>query len=169
MKIFIAALAVLLASFVLMGQAVEQDPATEDPGELVFKTVCATCHSLDPPPDKAPPMKMVLRHYMQADLEDPWQAVRDWVVAPDSARSALPAHAVERFGLMPPLVMEDADMDALIEYLQGQVATDSLGTMQMGNGQGMQHGNGQGMQHGNGQSMRHGNGQGMQHRQGNGS
>lgn len=96
-------------------------------------------------------MKMVLRHYLQADLEDPWQAVRDWVVAPDSSRSALPAHAIERFGLMPPLVMEEADMDALIAYLQGQVAGDSLGTMQ------------------HGQGMRHGNGQGMQHRQGNGS
>lgn len=161
MKFFIAALALLLASFVLMGQAFEQDPDAEDPGELVFKTVCATCHSLDPPPDKAPPMKMVLRHYLQADLEDPWQAVRDWVVAPDSARSALPAHAIERFGLMPPLVMEEADMDALIEYLQGQVAGDSLGTMQ--------HGNGPGMQNGEGQGMRHGNGQGMQHRRGNGS
>lgn len=167
MKFFIAALALLLASFVLMGQAFEQDPAAEDPGELVFKTVCATCHSLDPPPDKAPPMKMVLRHYMEADLEDPWQAVRDWVVAPDSSRSALPAHAIERFGLMPPLVMGEADMDALIAYLQGQVAGDSLGTMQ--HRQGMQHGNGPGMQNGEGQGMRHGNGQGMQHRRGNGS
>ncbi|NNE68760.1 MAG: cytochrome c [Rhodothermales bacterium] len=160
MKFIIAAFALLLASFVLMGQSVDPDPVAE--GEVVFKTVCATCHSLDPPPNLAPPMRMVIKHYLEAELEDPWQSMRDWVGSPDAARSALPAHAIERFGVMPPLLLEEADLDALMMYLKTQA--DSVKTMNHEMGQGMQHGNGQGMQHGNGQGMKHGNGQGMQRR-----
>ncbi|MBO6577135.1 MAG: c-type cytochrome [Rhodothermales bacterium] len=115
-------------------------------GQRVFETSCASCHSVDPPPNLAPPMRMVLKHYLEAEIEDPWGAIKAWVTAPDSARSALPAHAIERFGLMPPLPWPESHLDSLIVYLQ-QVAAEPM-PQHGGHGPGMRHGDGQGMQHG---------------------
>ncbi len=115
---YIVQLVILVsAALLIMGQAAPTDPETR--GEEVFKTTCATCHTLDPPMDKAPPMRMVIKHYLDADLEDPWGRLRSWIASPDSSRSVLPAHAIERFGLMPPLVLPEEDLDALMDYLKG--------------------------------------------------
>jgi hypothetical protein len=72
-------------------------------GRAVFEAMCTSCHSLEPPPKAAPPMRMVVMHLKQRfSTREAFVAhVVRWVPAPDSTRSALPAMARQRFGLMP--------------------------------------------------------------------
>lgn len=96
--------------------------AVEDRGKEVFDTICSSCHSLAPPPTKAPPMIMIAGHYVDArTTEDAaMEAMRAWLAGPSADKSLLPAHAVERFGLMPPLVLPEDDRDAVVAYVFAQ-------------------------------------------------
>lgn len=86
--------------------------------ELVA-SVCATCHPLRPPPTLAPPLNMVVRHYMEefTDARRAEEAIVEWLVAPDPERSGLPAHAIERFGIMPPILLSQDQREAVAAYL----------------------------------------------------
>lgn len=98
-----------LLSAVLMLVAVPallvgQDQTVSE-GKQVFEATCIACHSLTPPMKLAPPMVMIARHYREKYTSDSSGigAVTRFLLEPDSSRSALPAHAIERFGLMPKL------------------------------------------------------------------
>ena len=96
--------------------ASQQEP---HPGRQVFDTVCATCHSMDPPPRTAPPMRHVVRHYREAipDSAAAVERIAAWIVAPDAERSLLPAMARERFGAMPPFLLPEGDRRAVAAYV----------------------------------------------------
>lgn len=88
-------------------------------GERIFNDVCSQCHTLDPPPNLAPPMRMVSTHLRQVfDSED---AAVDHVVsyapAPEAVRSILPSHAIERFGLMPPQPLRPDQLEKVGAYV----------------------------------------------------
>lgn len=121
-------------------------------GEELFEAVCAQCHSMQPPPKQAPPMAMVVRHYRQAlesDVEVRDRMIR-WIAEPAPERSALPAHAIDRFGMMPPHPLPEADRAAVVDYLLSTVTADGTA---MGGGLGMGAGvRGHGM--GGGRGMR---------------
>ena len=116
---FLLAILFILAAMLLMGQSAVTpgDEAVE--GKEVFERVCTTCHTTQPPPNLAPPMAMILRHYGMA-LGDS-AAVRDtlvsWIGSPDASRSMLPAHAVERFGVMAPVDLTPEEIDAVTDYI----------------------------------------------------
>lgn len=82
--------------------------AATDGGEI-FQAVCSSCHSVDPPAIAAPPMSHVARHYREAvaDEKEGIARIADWIGSPAVDRSLLPAHAVERWGLMPPLILSE--------------------------------------------------------------
>ena len=88
-------------------------------GEQVVRTTCAACHTLEPPPDKAPPFAMIAMRYRAAAASDDEAIARivAWVRAPDAERSLLPAMAIERFGLMPPLPLPDSLLRPAARYL----------------------------------------------------
>lgn len=88
-------------------------------GAVLVESVCTACHSLQPPPTLAPPLNMVVRHYMEefADRAEVEESIARWVVAPDPEKSGMPAHAIERFGLMPPIPLTEAQRDAVAAYL----------------------------------------------------
>lgn len=96
----------LLSVFVMIAATpmllVGQEQAAID-GKQIFETTCSACHSLMPPMKLAPPMAMISKHYRDKFTSDTTgiPAMARYVLEPDSARSALPAHAIERFGLMP--------------------------------------------------------------------
>lgn len=100
---------------------VDTDPTPEEiaRGEQVFELVCAACHTLDPPPDSAPPMRHVVRHLRQelTTFEAFSEHVRSYVPAPDPERSRLPAMAIERFGVMAPLPLADDVLHSAAAYL----------------------------------------------------
>lgn len=161
--------AIALGSLFFFGAIAPQ--RADDRGKVVFDTVCATCHSLNPPMLKAPPMLMVAGHYVDARSTDEaaMAAMKEWLRGPDSTKSLLPAHAIQRFGLMPPLALPADDIDAVVAYVFAERA-------KAGNPEPHQHGRetgsdstrmapGQGCQ-GNGCRMQHGQmQQGMQHGQ----
>jgi cytochrome c len=88
-------------------------------GEQLFQRVCSACHSLEAPPRSAPPMTHVARHYRQAfaDRADGVARVVEFVRAPSAENSVLPPHARERWGLMPPLSLPDAELEAVAQYV----------------------------------------------------
>jgi hypothetical protein len=157
---------VTLAVLVLTAGRPEQDR-----GKEIFDTVCSACHSLTPPPLKAPPMLMVAGHYVQATgtQDAAREAMIRWIPAPDTARMILPAHAATRFGPMAPLPLPEDDLKAVVDYIFREWAaaegTEPRGPMCEGAqcGQGMQHRHGMqpdssrpGMMPGHGMQMRHG-------------
>lgn len=130
-------------------------------GEAVYEEVCSECHSLQPPPNLAPPFTHVGR-MVKSKVEDREAFTRHvvtYVQSPSPERSLLPAHAIERFGIMqaPPLpedrlrdvaaymwVMADsaAEMDHEGEMGEGMGGMDHEGGMGggmggMGGGMGM--------------------------------
>ena len=108
--------------------------------------------------EMAPPMLMIATHY--TETEGPWEAMREWVAAPDPEKSRLPAHAIERFGLMPPLVLSQEDAAAVVDYIRTEYEKQERD----GQGCGMRHGDGPGesCQHGEGGQQ----GEGCQHGEG---
>ncbi len=96
-------------------------------GEEVFNTVCVSCHTFHPPPTLAPPMGMVVQHYRDALTDEDLvvDAIKGWLRAPRRERSHMPAHAIERFGLMPPLPLPEADLTAVAEYVVDRQGRDA--------------------------------------------
>ncbi|MBX3131778.1 MAG: c-type cytochrome [Gemmatimonadaceae bacterium] len=109
-------LAVALVAFVT-ARVQAQEPAVS--GELTFRVVCAACHTLNPPYEKAPPMTHIARHYRQAFTTEAEgvEAIVQWVLKPDAARSKMPAHAIERFGIMPAFPLPEAQLRDVAKYV----------------------------------------------------
>ncbi len=131
-------------------------------GESVYQEVCSTCHSMEPPPELAPPFTHVAGHIRQAteDREAFLRHVVEYVASPDAERSLLPTRAVERFGLMPAQEVTPAQLADVAAYLW-VLADSAQGGMDHEPGEGMG-GNGMG---GNGMG---GNGMGGNGMGGNG-
>jgi mono/diheme cytochrome c family protein len=81
--------------------AAQEAPQAE--GEQIFQLVCAMCHSITPPARLAPPLSHAAAYYLRKhpDLAAAAGAMVSFLKDPAADRSAMPAHAVERFGLMP--------------------------------------------------------------------
>lgn len=116
---FLLALLLILAAMLLMGQTAVQPSDDPIDGKQVFERTCATCHSIQPPPYLAPPMAMVVRHYRMAlaDSAELKEALVGWIASPDSTRSRLPAHVIERFGLMAPVALTPEEIGTVVDYV----------------------------------------------------
>jgi hypothetical protein len=116
-----AALALPLVLLLGVGVAAPDDPDPEQiaRGKQIFETVCAGCHTVEPPPDSAPPMAHVVRHLrMELKTYEAFaEHVRSYVSAPAAERSLLPPMAIERFGLMGALPMGDSILTDVAAYL----------------------------------------------------
>ncbi len=107
------------------------DAATIAAGRRVFETTCTTCHTVQPPVKNAPPMSHIARHYRQAvpARDSALARLEAWLVEPDPARSLLPAHARERFGLMPMIPLEPAERRAVAAYVWSLADSARMGGM----------------------------------------
>jgi cytochrome c5 len=96
----------------------EVPPALQE-GERIYREICAVCHTMDPPPNLAPPMSHVARHLRQAFQEEDAAVAHivSFVPEPDAERSILPEMARERFGLMPALPLPQSSLEAVGRYL----------------------------------------------------
>lgn len=88
-------------------------------GRRIVEAVCATCHSLQPPPKTAPPLAMIAMHYRRRSAGDAEAIDRmvDWVRAPDAAKSLMPPMVIREFGLMPPQPLPDSLLRAAAAYV----------------------------------------------------
>ena len=78
-------------------------------------------------------MVMIKKHYYnQLESEaDVRLALNVWILQPDSSRSLMPAHAITKHGLMPPLQLTDEERVAVIDYIL-QLKTHAKGMMDAG-------------------------------------
>ncbi len=113
--------AVTAACLTLAAPVDGQQPAAEQgEGRAVFEMVCAMCHSVQPPPKAAPPMSHAAAYYAQrfADADSAAAAIVEYLKVPSAEKSLLPAHAIERFGLMPSQAhLSDAQLRAVARYV----------------------------------------------------
>jgi mono/diheme cytochrome c family protein len=88
-------------------------------GKRTVETVCATCHRAEPPHRTAPPLRMIAMRYGMAtrDSAEAIERIVRWVREPDAEQSLLPAHVIERFGLMPPLPLPEAELRNAAAYV----------------------------------------------------
>lgn len=117
------ALAALLVLVAARTQA-DDDPEAKllAEGRAVYDRTCAACHTLAPPPKTAPPIVGLAAHLRErfATREQAVAHIVAYVPAPSPSMSVLPPMAVQRFGLMPPLPLPEAELRAVASWLWQQ-------------------------------------------------
>jgi cytochrome c5 len=101
-------------------QDVQRARVAHPEGAQVFDMVCAMCHSVLPPAKAAPPVSHASAYYLRkhVQMSAAVSAIVAYLKAPAADRSAMPAHAIERFGLMPPQAhLTDAQLQAVARYV----------------------------------------------------
>lgn len=146
-------LSILLASGLLLAayaaQAADTDQASR--GQKVFESSCAACHSLVPPPTKlAPPILGIASHYRDAypDEKEAVAHIVDFVKHPSKEKSLILNTSGQRWDLMAPMPLPDADLNAVARWMM----ESKMSVVPAGRGQGG--GMGRGMNGGPGPMMR---------------
>lgn len=95
------------------------DTALLRKGKEIVSTICAACHTEQPPPKLAPPLAHVSQRYrmMVGDRETAIARITAWIKEPSKDRSLMPPMAIERFGVMAPLPLPDDQRLAAATYL----------------------------------------------------
>jgi cytochrome c len=88
-------------------------------GRAIVGTICAACHTEQPPPKTAPPLSHVARRYrmMTSDSAAALARITAWIAAPAKDRSLMPSMAIDRFGLMAPLPLPEDQRRAAAAYV----------------------------------------------------
>lgn len=133
----VALIAFPAASLASLGKPAGPAPAQQS-GQQIFESVCAACHSVQPPAKLAPPMSHVARHYLEAlpDRDEALARIAAWVHEPAADRSLLPAHAIETWGIMPPPGL-DPDQARTVAGFVLTLADSARGGGMAGQGAGM--------------------------------
>lgn len=107
-------------------------------GKVLFETVCAMCHSVQPPPKLAPAISHAAAYYLRkhASVDAAANAMVAFLKNPQKETSAIPPHAIERFGLMPAQAhLSDSQLQAVARYALTLADTAHVrGGMQHGSG-----------------------------------
>lgn len=85
-----ASLSALALAATAAAAAAQEAPVP--PGQQTFQVVCATCHSINPPANKAPPMAHVMGYYRRAfkTEDEAVEAIVQWVQRPEHAATHRP-------------------------------------------------------------------------------
>jgi mono/diheme cytochrome c family protein len=88
-------------------------------GQKVVRTLCVACHSEQPPAKLAPPLAHISRRYRMVlgDRDSAIARITAWVQAPAKERALMPSMAIERFGLMAPFPIPEAQRRAAAAYV----------------------------------------------------
>ncbi len=96
-------------------------PALALDGFEIYKRHCSSCHSLEPPPLKAPPMSMVSRRVkvFYPKEEDFVRFVKDYIVNPSREKGVCMPMAYRVFGVMPPVgrTLSEEEREAVARWL----------------------------------------------------
>lgn len=131
--------------FYLAGSQVKPEPVPTEiredapSGEKLFITRCSICHQMSPPPTNGPPARGIARHYIleYPEKKDFKQAIKNFLNKP-SQEKAIFSHAVERWGLMPQMVFDPDEIDAITEWLYDSMASPLKHQMRKRQRQGQQ-------------------------------
>lgn len=115
------ALALLAGGAAAAGaQVTAPDSALLAQGKQLVSTVCAACHTEQPPAKLAPPLAHVSNRYrmqLKGDRDMALERIVAWIKAPAKDKSLMPPMAIERFGLMAPLPLPDDQLRAAAAYV----------------------------------------------------
>ena len=179
----------LITATLLLSHSTFASDDKHEAGEKLYKTNCAVCHGstggMDLNKRIAPPIAAVRLHYIDTypDEASFVQAVSNWVEKQDESK-ALMRGAIQKFKIMPPLVVAKADAEKIAAYIYSgdiekpegfeQHVEEEHGKMGMGKGmhgqgkgKGM-HGQGKGQGKGKGKHQMQGHDMGMHQMQGKG-
>jgi len=108
-----------LAPLALVGTVLEAQTATVQDGKTTFETICAACHSVNPPAKLAPPISHVSRYYKRTFTNEAEfvEAVVRWVREPDRARSKMPPHVFDNFAIMPAFPLPEPQLREVAKYI----------------------------------------------------
>jgi len=99
--------------------AVAADTILLAEGRQVVRTLCVACHSEQPPAKLAPPLAHISRRYRMVlgNRDSAIVRMTAWVQAPTKERALMPSMAIERFGLMAPFPIPEAQRRAAAAYV----------------------------------------------------
>lgn len=132
----------LMAACITLGTLAGVSMADPGKGETMTKALCMVCHGDSQAGQQrlAPPMMMVKSRYQTLGKDEMVKAIAQWVKKPDAKKSRMPG-AINNFGIMPPLALPDADLEAIATYISKTKFTMPAGC---GPGQGQGAGKGKG-------------------------
>ncbi|TCD48959.1 c-type cytochrome [Chlorobium sp. N1] len=95
------------------------DGAAQSSGPELYRHHCSSCHTMTPPPEKAPPIVGLAHFYHKAfeKREDGVRHIMDFIASPEPGKSKLRAPAIPRFGLMPPVELTKEELRTVSEWL----------------------------------------------------
>jgi cytochrome c len=112
-------------------------------GKAIFDKNCSVCHSVAPPPKSAPPIVPISGRYHQkfSSRTEGIKQMAEFIKSPSKEKVLADEQAITRFGLMPPIPLSAAELNAVAAWVWDQ---NSGGNWGPGNGQGQGRGAGQG-------------------------
>ncbi|ANT64055.1 MULTISPECIES: c-type cytochrome [Prosthecochloris] len=123
--VFPAALATVLACNVPGLLAMNDTPGT-DAGEALYQQSCRACHGMMPPAQIAPPIPALANRYRQVygSKDKAVAAMASFMAAPSTDKALLGRGAMQRFGLMPPIALEQKDLETVAGWVWDQYDPD---------------------------------------------
>ncbi|NTU68362.1 MAG: cytochrome c [Chlorobiaceae bacterium] len=121
-------------SGLLMALSASPAAAAQD-GKAIFDRNCSVCHSVMPPPKTAPPIMPIASRYRQkfTSKADGVARMVSFMKSPSKEKVLADPQAISRFGLMPPVQLSDAELNAVAGWVWDQGASGGWGP---GSGQG---------------------------------
>jgi mono/diheme cytochrome c family protein len=104
-------------------------------GKAVFDRNCSVCHSIAPPPKSAPPILPISARYHQrfSSRAEGIKYMADFIKSPSKKKVLADQQAITRFGLMPPIQLSAAELNAVAAWVWNQ---NSGGNWRPGRGAG---------------------------------
>ncbi|MCE1274311.1 MAG: cytochrome c [Chlorobiaceae bacterium] len=91
-------------------------------GKAVFDRNCSVCHSVMPPPKSAPPIVPIASRYRQQYPSRSQGVARmvSFLKSPSKEKVLADPQAITRFGLMPPMQLSNAELNAVAGWVWDQ-------------------------------------------------
>jgi mono/diheme cytochrome c family protein len=140
-----AALAVFYIAFVSGFAKAETETNKAMDGEKLYNLRCAACHSLNPPPTLAPPVRGLIRHYTDEhqSKKEVIKAIINFAKNPSEDHMVFPEMAKDRFGNMPPIPFDEKELKVIAAWMWDKVQEIRSGRCQnCGHGSRLRRGSG---------------------------
>jgi mono/diheme cytochrome c family protein len=91
-------------------------------GKAVFDKNCSVCHSVAPPPKTAPPILPIAARYHQriSSRSEGIKRLAEFIKSPSKEKVLADQQAITRFGLMPPIPLTAAELNAVAAWVWDQ-------------------------------------------------
>jgi len=99
-------------------------------GKVIFDKHCSVCHSISPPPKSAPPILPVAARYHErfSSRSEGIRNMAEFIKSPSKQKVLADQQAIDRFGLMPPIPLSSAELNAVASWVWDQSTGGSWGT-----------------------------------------